>query len=72
MSEGTRVSTKDVDPFHAHLDVCQQCREHPFDLCTVGDLLLKQVAAGYRPGGLMQQMTDHNERLKRIFRGGQG
>ncbi len=26
--------------FHAHLDVCKQCRENPFDLCKTGDALL--------------------------------
>jgi hypothetical protein len=30
-----------ADNFHAHLDVCEQCREHPFDLCRTGaDLLM--------------------------------
>ena len=27
--------------FHAHLDACAQCREHPFDLCPTGSLLLR-------------------------------
>ena len=22
--------------FHDHLDVCEQCREHPFDMCAEG------------------------------------
>lgn len=30
--------------FHAHLDACQQCREHPFDLCSTGAVLLKAAA----------------------------
>ena len=29
------------DKFHRHLDVCKQCREHPFAMCGVGDLLLR-------------------------------
>jgi hypothetical protein len=29
-----------VEKFHAHLDVCKQCREHPFALCPVGERLL--------------------------------
>ena len=33
-----------VDRFHAHLDACEQCREHPFDLCATGSELI-QVAA---------------------------
>ena len=32
------------DVFHDHLDVCEQCEQHPFSLCTVGDRLLRQVA----------------------------
>lgn len=28
--------------FHAHLGVCEQCRNHPFDLCPVGAVLLQQ------------------------------
>lgn len=30
--------------YHAHLDVCKQCREHPFALCRQGAELLKEVA----------------------------
>lgn len=33
-----------VELFHAHLDACTQCREHPFDLCSVGAPLLKAAA----------------------------
>ena len=29
-----------IGRFHAHLDICEQCREHPFNLCDVGDRLL--------------------------------
>lgn len=32
------------DAFHKHLDTCQQCREHPFELCREGDVLIR--AAG--------------------------
>lgn len=32
-----------VDNFHDHLDACEQCREHPLDLCGLGTLLLAQV-----------------------------
>lgn len=34
----------DAEKFYAHLDLCGQCREHPFDLCEVGARLI--VAAG--------------------------
>ena len=29
-----------VGQFHAHLDECETCREHPFDLCPIGHRLL--------------------------------
>lgn len=29
-----------ADLSHKHLDGCEQCREHPFALCTVGAWLL--------------------------------
>jgi len=32
-----------ADAYHAHLDVCEHCREHPFALCAVGDVLLRGV-----------------------------
>ena len=28
------------EKFHAHLDICEQCRENPFDLCDEGAKLL--------------------------------
>lgn len=27
--------------FHKHLDTCRRCREQPFNLCEVGDGLLR-------------------------------
>jgi|HubBroStandDraft_2_1064218.scaffolds.fasta_scaffold75388_6 hypothetical protein len=30
--------------FHAHLDVCQRCREEIFNLCPVGERLLSDAA----------------------------
>lgn len=33
-----------VDAFHAHLDVCRQCREHPFAICPNGYKLLVDAA----------------------------
>lgn len=38
------------DAFHRHLDQCQQCREHPFDLCDEGARLL-HAAVGVRRAG---------------------
>jgi len=35
-----------IGKFHAHLDVCSQCENHPFSLCSVGARLLKEAATG--------------------------
>ena len=32
-----------VDFFHRHLDVCLQCRDHPFNLCLAGSVLLQSA-----------------------------
>lgn len=37
------VVTDSMDKFHAHLDECKQCREHPFALCSVGGSLLRST-----------------------------
>lgn len=39
-------ATKRIKRFHAHLDVCTQCENHPFDLCPTGAKLLKYAATG--------------------------
>lgn len=33
-----------LQEFHNHLDVCAQCRNNPFELCSEGDKRLKQAA----------------------------
>jgi hypothetical protein len=35
-----------VNGFHAHLDVCERCRERPFDPCAVGAEALQREALG--------------------------
>jgi len=30
--------------FHAHLDRCDHCARHPFDLCAIGAALLMATA----------------------------
>lgn len=35
---------KRIAAFHAHLDVCEQCRNHTFALCPTGEELLKNAA----------------------------
>lgn len=32
-----------VNKFHEHLDVCEQCRENPFDLCKSGLMILNKT-----------------------------
>jgi len=34
-----------IGSFHSHLDICDQCRNHPFDLCPTGASLLRAAAA---------------------------
>ena len=29
-----------IDRFHQHLDRCEQCREHPTNLCPLGQIIL--------------------------------
>ena len=33
--------------FHAHLDLCEQCRLHPFGLCHIGSTLLAETGGGH-------------------------
>jgi predicted anti-sigma-YlaC factor YlaD len=43
----------DITPsefFHQHLDECEHCREHLWDLCARGYQLLKEVAES--PGAI--------------------
>ncbi len=39
----SRAALEAGTAFHAHLDVCEQCREHPFDMCAVGNRLLREA-----------------------------
>ena len=40
-----RYGTVDAGPeFHRHLDVCDDCRDNPFDLCPVGANLIHEAA----------------------------
>jgi len=41
--------TDAAEEFHAHLDVCEQCEKHPFDLCRVGAALVQKAAGGFAP-----------------------
>lgn len=33
-----------INKFHCHLDICERCRNNPFNLCEVGAKLLRQSA----------------------------
>ena len=46
MAEVKEDVYKRIDRFHAHLDVCSQCRNHCFELCPTGARLLKEAATG--------------------------
>lgn len=37
------VVSKARTAFHDHLDSCQQCADHPFNLCAVGARLLESA-----------------------------
>jgi hypothetical protein len=39
------MSSRTRADFHAHLDVCQQCANHPFELCKAGAELLELAAS---------------------------
>lgn len=32
------------EPYHAHLEVCEQCANHPFALCPTGDRTIHEQA----------------------------
>ena len=42
-------STATVRLFHEHLDLCQQCRDYPFDLCAAGKVCLELAAKSRGP-----------------------
>src|ERR1041385_1009613 len=52
-----RQTAPKVDPkdFHAHLDQCAQCRNHPMALCSVGANLLKGAVVLSQPHGVIEQ-----------------
>ncbi len=32
-----------MNKFHEHLDICEQCRDNPFNLCPSGEIILVQT-----------------------------
>lgn len=51
------MTTAAIDAFYAHLDACEQCREHPFDLCPVGGPLLMATAGPSKPFSMGATVT---------------
>lgn len=51
------IDLKAMDLFHRHLDSCEQCEKHPFDLCEVGLPLLLKCA----PSLINEHCTCDNE-----------
>lgn len=41
-----------ADAFHAHLDECKQCADHPHALCTKGDQLIHKAVGATPTGGI--------------------
>ena len=55
-----------VGQFHAHLDECETCREHPFDLCPIGHRLLTTPHIPYiQPGPLADRLPNAAADLRR-------
>jgi hypothetical protein len=44
--------------FHRHLDRCQQCANHPFELCSEGARLLALTAAETSPEQLAAGLVE--------------
>lgn len=51
-----------AERFHAHLERCPRCEQHPFDLCAYGRLLLEQAAAELLAAGATTIQADPEER----------
>lgn len=52
-------------PFHDHLDMCEQCRESPFNLCPDGQAALR-AEVGTMPQSAAQQVEHSARRGKRL------
>jgi hypothetical protein len=44
MAERVKELQDAGDAFHAHLDECKQCEQRPFDLCSIGHVLINRAA----------------------------
>lgn len=56
-----------IKKFHAHLDVCSQCRDHPFGLCRTGASLLKYAATGELDNHIRKEVTNDFQESRRGY-----
>lgn len=54
---------KRIDKFHAHLDVCSQCCNHPFALCPTGARLLREAATGEQTPTIKYKQGETHEQI---------
>lgn len=72
----TRYTDITQHSFAAHLDVCDQCRNHPFELCEVGTKIMKGLRvisgdglpAGQTLAQHLKQLQGETERLRDLVR----
>jgi hypothetical protein len=50
--------TEEHQAFHAHLDACEQCRLHPFDLCAAGEMRLRAAVAAIKRADFLASALD--------------
>lgn len=48
-----------TEVFHRHLECCEQCEKHPFDLCLIGAIWLKRAAMDGKDSSV-QEAVEHN------------
>lgn len=53
-----------MESFYAHLDLCEQCRENPFALCSTGTTLLLEFARLHKSAGVLVAQNDDPELLE--------
>lgn len=61
-----------AEAYHAHLDVCEQCEQHPFDQCPEGARLLLaagEAATGIKGAKLRQPKPRRKKKRRRDGKG---
>lgn len=53
-----------IDRFHQHLDGCQQCERHPFDLCGIGAALLMATATEAHEKTVQQERENRSREVR--------